>query len=178
MNSRHIFTISLFCVLALVLTACDGQLASGGPYVWIDVPTDGLTVPVDQPVRIEGHASYGGGIARVEIWANGELHLVQENPPAQGNLAHFDQSWMPPGAGEYIVEVKAVGADAGGHRDAHGNCHYPAGDATSDLNPDFHSHTASPGDHHRVRGQHRGDKRRRLRQAALARREREGGVPG
>lgn len=111
MNIRRIFKISLFFVLAIVLAACDGQSASGGPYVWIDVPTDGLQVPVDQSVRIEGHASYSGEIARVEIWANGELHLVQENPPAQGNLAHFDQSWMPPGAGEYIVEVKAIGAD-------------------------------------------------------------------
>jgi hypothetical protein len=111
MNIRCIFKIGLFFVLAFVLTACDGRSTSGGPYVWIDVPTDGLQVPLNQPVRIEGHASYSGGIARVEIWANGELHLVQENPPAQGNLAHFDQSWMPPGAGEYIVEVKAVGAD-------------------------------------------------------------------
>jgi hypothetical protein len=111
MNIRCIFKIGLFFVLAFLLTACVKQPVSGGPYVWIDVPTDGLQAPVDQTVRIEGHASYDGEIARIEIWANGELHLVQESPPAQGNLAHFDQSWMPPGAGEYIVEVKAIGAD-------------------------------------------------------------------
>jgi hypothetical protein len=64
-----------------------------------------------QAVRIEGHASYGGGIARIEIRVNGEPHLVQEDLSVRASLAHYDQMWMPPGVGEYIVEVKAVGAD-------------------------------------------------------------------
>lgn len=111
MNASRTFLVVLILVLACLLAACDGAVPPGGPYVWIDVPTDGLRVEVGQEVRIEGHASHRGGIARVEIWVNGEPHLVEENPPTQGNLAHFDQLWMPPGAGEYTVEVVAVGVD-------------------------------------------------------------------
>ena len=111
MNNRRMSKFCLGLVFAFLLAACNVRSVSSVPYVWIDVPVDGLRVPVDQFVRIEGHASYDGGVARVEIWANGELHLVQESPPTQGNLAHFEQSWMPPGAGEYIVQVIAVGND-------------------------------------------------------------------
>jgi hypothetical protein len=108
MNNRRVY---LGIIFAFLLAACRVQPVSSVPYVWIDVPTDGLRVPVDQSVLVEGHASYDGGINRVEIWANGELHLVQEDPPTQGTLAHFEQSWMPPGAGEYVVQVIAVGND-------------------------------------------------------------------
>jgi hypothetical protein len=111
MKTRRVSRVHLSLVFVLLLAACSGQLASNTLQVWIDVPTDGLRVPVDRAVHIEGHASYSGGIARVEIWVNGEPHLVQEDPPTRGNLAHFDQMWVPPGAGEYIVEVKAIGAD-------------------------------------------------------------------
>jgi hypothetical protein len=111
MGARPISKLYSFFALTLLLVACKGQPASGGPYVWIDVPTDGLQVEPDRAVRIEGHASYGGGIARVEIRVNGEPHLVQEDLSVRGNLAHFDQMWMPPGVGEYVVEVKAIGTD-------------------------------------------------------------------
>ena len=111
MKTRRVSTIYLGLVSVLLLAACNGQPASSIPQVWIDVPTDGLRVPVDRAIHIEGHASYGGGIARVEIWVNGEPHLIQEDPPTQGSLAHFDQMWMPSGVGEYIVEVKAIGVD-------------------------------------------------------------------
>jgi hypothetical protein len=139
MNICRMSKMGLLFVLVLLLAACDGRSTSGGPYVWIDVPTDGLRVSVDQTVRIEGHASYGGEIARVEIWANGELHLVQESPPTQGTLAHFDQSWMPPGAGEYLVEVKAVGVD--GAESAPDVVHLVVGEAVAGATP---THTPVP----------------------------------
>jgi hypothetical protein len=82
--------------------------------VWIDAPTDGLSAPADRPLPIEGHAAYHGGVARVEIWVNGELHLIEEEPPARGNLVRFEQSWMPPGPGEYTVQVVAIGPDGAG----------------------------------------------------------------
>ena len=55
-------------------------------------------------VAADGRAARRDGIARVEVWANGELHHVVENPPAKGSLAHFEQAWMPPGPGEYTVQ--------------------------------------------------------------------------
>jgi hypothetical protein len=86
-------------------------VAEAGPQVWIDVPVEGLWVPVDQPVRIEGHAARREGIARIEIWIAGELHLVVENPSGEEDLARFEQSWMPPGAGEYVIQAVAIGTD-------------------------------------------------------------------
>lgn len=105
------------CMLALLvlgslLTACGGEgVPSGGPYIWIDAPADGLTVPVDQHVQIEGHAAHSGGIARVEIWVGDELHHVVEDPPTRGDLVRFEQPWIPPGPGDYTVQVVAIGAD-------------------------------------------------------------------
>ncbi|MBN1975852.1 MAG: hypothetical protein JW918_00495 [Anaerolineae bacterium] len=140
MNNRRASKFYLGLVLVFLLAACKVQPASSVPHVWIDVPVDGLRVPVDQSVRIEGHASYDGGIARVEIWANGELHLVHESPPTQGNLAHFEQSWMPPGAGEYIVQVVAVGND--GAESAPDVVHLYVGGAVDGATP---THTPVPG---------------------------------
>ena len=64
-----------------------------------------------ESIEIEGHASFQDGVARVEIWVNEELHLLEEDPPTAGGLARFAQSWMPPGPGEYIIEVIAIGSD-------------------------------------------------------------------
>lgn len=86
-------------------------VAIAGPQVWIDVPVEGLHVPVNRPVRIEGHAAYQEGIARVEIWVDGELHLVVEHPSGEGGLVRFEQSWIPPGAGEYVIQAVAIGTD-------------------------------------------------------------------
>jgi hypothetical protein len=83
----------------------------GGPYVWIDAPTSGLRVPVNQHVQIEGHAAHSEGIARIEVWVGDELHHVVENPPLSGRLARFEQAWMPPGPGDYTLRVVAIGSD-------------------------------------------------------------------
>lgn len=109
LNRRALLAASI--AAALLVTACTGPTPSTGPCVWIDVPTDGLRVPPDRPVRIEGHASHTEGVARVEVWVNEEPHLIEEDPPTQGNLAHFEQLWMPPGPGEYVVQVIAIGTD-------------------------------------------------------------------
>ena len=109
---KHANRLLVLLVLACLVAGCDEEIIPRDvPYAWIDVPTDGLHVPVDQYVRIEGHAAYTEPIARVEIWVDGELHMVQESPPADGNLARFEQPWMPPGDGEYIVQLVAIGAD-------------------------------------------------------------------
>jgi hypothetical protein len=108
-HKNHILTL---LALACLVAGCAGASISGNaPHVWIDAPVNGLSVPADQYVNIEGHATYGDGIARVEVWANGELHHVVENPPAKGSLAHFEQAWMPPGPGEYTVQVIAIAPD-------------------------------------------------------------------
>ncbi|MBN1180354.1 MAG: hypothetical protein JXD18_14170 [Anaerolineae bacterium] len=108
-QSKDAALVSLVSIC--LLAGCATPTPASGPVVWIDVPPDGLRVPANQPVRVEGHAAYRGGVARIEIWVGGELHLVQDDPPVSGGLAHFDQMWMPPGSGEYTVEVIAVSGD-------------------------------------------------------------------
>jgi hypothetical protein len=131
--------ITLFLGLACLLVGCADAIPADRPYVWIDAPTDGLRVPPDQPVQIEGHATYREGIARVEIWVNGEIHLVEENLPADGNLTRFDQSWMPPGPGDYVVQVVAIGADGTGSDSDFARLH--VGDAVAEIEP---TPTATP----------------------------------
>ena len=98
--------------MATLLVGCGGEgMPGSGPYVWIDAPTSELSVPVDQSVQIEGHAAHDQGVARVEVWVGEELHHVVEDPPTTGNLARFEQAWMPPGPGDYTVQVVAVGTD-------------------------------------------------------------------
>ena len=113
---RRTSCILALLVLAPLVTGCAGEgMPGGGPYVWIDAPTSGLSVPVNQHVQIAGHAAHDAGIARVEFWVADELHHVVENPPVTGNLARFEQAWMPPGPGanhahcDAVAEAKADG---------------------------------------------------------------------
>lgn len=98
-------------VFLWLLSACRGTLPPQEASVWIDVPADGFVSPVDRPILIEGRAAHQAGIARIEVWVRGDLHLIEENPPAEGDGVRFSQSWMPPGAGDYTIEVVAVAAD-------------------------------------------------------------------
>ena len=108
---RWLLTLGLWLAL---LSACDGgeRVPSGGTFVWIDVPVSGLTVPVGQPVQIEGHAASSRGIERVEIWVDGALAATISSLSMEGDLARFYFDWTPPDAGEYIVQ--AIGFDSGG----------------------------------------------------------------
>jgi hypothetical protein len=98
-------------VFCLILAACSGEAPPGVVSAWIDVPLDGLTLPLDQAVNIEGHADAPSGIARVEIWVNGELAARIDSPQTAADLARFQTDCMPPGAGEYRIQAIAVAGD-------------------------------------------------------------------
>ena len=100
----------LFAVI-LILAACSGSASEGGVSAWIDVPLEGLTLPLDQVVNIEGHADAPSGVSRVEIWINGELVARIDSPQSTGNLAKFQTAWMPPEPGEYRIQAVAVSGD-------------------------------------------------------------------
>ena len=97
----------LLISLAGVLTACGSQAPSGGTYVWIDVPLNGITVPEGQPVKLEGHASNPNGTDRIEVFINGQIIHTISNLPTTNNLSAFEYSFMPPQPGEYIIQVVA-----------------------------------------------------------------------
>jgi len=110
MNKHMMLTVLLLLTL---LSACGGGETPGsGTFVWIDVPVSGLTIPMGQPVHVEGHAASSFGIVRVEIWVNGALAATINSLPTEGDLARFYFDWTPPGAGEYTIQ--AISFDSGG----------------------------------------------------------------
>jgi len=96
-------------LLTLLVSSCG--VGADGIYVWIDVPLDGLSFPEVQAVNIEGHASGAGGVSRVELYVNGDLWTMIEDPPADGTLASFQTEWIPPAPGLYTIHAVAYGPD-------------------------------------------------------------------
>ncbi|MBC8506593.1 MAG: Ig-like domain-containing protein [Chloroflexi bacterium] len=104
---RHIF----FVALVVVLAGCEMPSGYGGTNAWIDVPVDGITVPEGKIINIEGHTSSREGTTKIEIWINGELYFEIGDPPTEGKLSRFSQEWLPPGPGEYTIQVLAISGD-------------------------------------------------------------------
>jgi len=96
-------------LLTLLVSSCG--VGASGTYVWIDVPVDGLSFPDVQPVNVEGHATGREGIARVELFVDGELWITIDDPPTVDTLASFQAEWLPPGPGSYIIHAVAYGSD-------------------------------------------------------------------
>jgi hypothetical protein len=66
-----------------------------------------------QPVVVFAEARNPAGIARVELWVNGEKTAVQDNPnPDALYPFQSSQAWVANGAGQYLAVIKAV--DGGG----------------------------------------------------------------
>jgi hypothetical protein len=105
---RKVITTILF---TLLISGCSG--AASGTYVWIDVPVDGLALPDIQPVKVKGHAAGQDGVARIELFVDGDLWTTIDNPPVVDDLASFQAEWHPPGPGTYLIHAVAYGPDGG-----------------------------------------------------------------
>ncbi len=101
----------LLLTFSILISSCEMPIDLTGTNIWLDVPVDGISVPVGQALQIEGHASSPEGISKIEIWINGELYFEVENPSTKGTLSNFSQEWTPPGPGEYTIQVLALGGD-------------------------------------------------------------------
>lgn len=102
--------IGVLATAGFLLASCNLP-ASTAATVWLDVPTDGLTFPKVQEIKIEGHASGAGGVSRVEIWINGTLLTTIDRPPMEGELAAFHTAWAPTSEGVYTIQVMAFSVD-------------------------------------------------------------------
>lgn len=102
--------LCLLMAASFILAAC-GPTPASGVYVWIDVPLDGLSFSDLQPINVEGHASGADGIARVEVYVDGELWTAVDDPRAEGSLAKFQTEWLPPGFGTYVIQAIAYAPD-------------------------------------------------------------------
>lgn len=103
--------LAVSCVIFIFLSACSPSEPTSSSYAWIDVPINGLEIPIDTIVEVEGHAAHPGGIQRVELYVNEEQIAVQENPPQDDGLARFNFHWLPPGAGEYLIQAVAFDSE-------------------------------------------------------------------
>ena len=104
MIKRTQLVLTVFLALVL-LSACGGETPGTGVFVWIDVPVNGLTIPLGQPIHVEGHATSPTGIERVEIWVNDTLTTTISSLSVEGELAHFYYDWTPAEEGEYVIQA-------------------------------------------------------------------------
>lgn len=108
LSRKSLHLLIPFILFALLITGCDAGLPSR-TYVWIDVPRDGLTFADLQPVNVEGHATGSDGIARIELYVDGELWRGLDDPAVEDDLAWFEIEWLPPGLGVYTLRAIAYG---------------------------------------------------------------------
>ncbi len=102
--------ISLLLCLTL-LSGCRQTDSEGSVTVWLDVPLNGLIFSELQEINIKGHSEAKDMVKSVEIWVNGELLDVINNPPMQAGLAAFSTKWTPETPGEYTIQAVAMGMD-------------------------------------------------------------------
>ena len=98
-----------FLVFLLLLTSCgQSRETGGGTSVWLDVPVNGLVLPPDVPVNIEGHAASPAGLERVDLFINGDMMTSLTDLSMDGGMAYFQTAWLPTVEGNYAISVVAV----------------------------------------------------------------------
>lgn len=104
-----------YCILLFMFSLISGCGSGneGGNYAWIDVPLTDSRVPLGQTISIKGHATSLSEVAWVEIWVDGETQAQVEELSFQGNLASFAYEWVPPGEGQYLIQIFSIDTQGG-----------------------------------------------------------------
>lgn len=108
---KSLIVLAGLILISQVIAGCSSSIPSG-TYVWIDVPQDGISFSELQPVMVEGHATGGESIERIEVYVGDELWRAVDDPVMEDNLARFEIEWLPPSPGVYTL--RAIAYDAGG----------------------------------------------------------------
>lgn len=113
MDGKRIVCIYLAVswLIFTLLAACSPTGSTNLSYAWIDVPINGLKIPVNTIIQIEGHAANPGGVQHVELYVNEEQIAILENLTQDEGLARFDFQWLPPSAGEYLIQAVAFDSE-------------------------------------------------------------------
>ena len=102
----------MILVIPFINDVSAGKNISWPMRIWIDVPVQNLLIsPVEQEVRIEGHAAYSGTIDHISIIINDSELTTIENLDSSGSLKHFETFWTPDEAGEYVIKATAFSSD-------------------------------------------------------------------
>lgn len=102
-NIHGFILLSAVLIGLLLLTGCQTDSVSAGPVSWIDAPHNGSSYDM-QAIQVISHSNDPGGLAQVEISANGK---VLETQPASGTFAQTTVTWYPDGPGNYLLHVRA-----------------------------------------------------------------------
>jgi len=98
-----LFSLAL-CALALAGCAQEVDLL---PRVWIDYPQRNLRVAPDQPLLITTHAYAESGLAEVVLSMDGVAYSRNQPTETGDTFSQFQQEWLPPGDGTYVLQVVA-----------------------------------------------------------------------
>ena len=107
-SKQKILLIAIFFIF--FLSSCSlTESETSDNQIWIDVPLNGINFEPGQSVNIEGHAANAGEGLQVTVWVNAVEIGNPELSPTKGNLSYFTYSYLPPGPGDYIIQVVLVG---------------------------------------------------------------------
>ena len=96
-------------ILGGTLLACEPQ--DSGPKAWIDHPIDGARVSVGTPVSVISHVFVNEGVGEVLLSVDGKPFKRGTPSPLSASLSEITQQWVPPKAGEYVLQVRAYDAN-------------------------------------------------------------------
>jgi hypothetical protein len=110
-HSRFPFFVALAGLMAAVMACSIGSpSATANPTVAITFPQAGGTLNLGQQIVVQSLASNPKGVARVELWVDGQVVNSQVVAPTAASYA-AGQPWTPAVAGSHVIEVRAYGVD-------------------------------------------------------------------
>jgi uncharacterized protein YgiM (DUF1202 family) len=110
-HSRSPFFLALAGLMAAVVACSIGSPgATASPTVAITFPQAGSTLSLGQQIVVQSMAANPKGVARVELWVDGQVVNSQVVAPTSTSYS-AGQPWTPAVAGSHAIEVRAYGVD-------------------------------------------------------------------
>jgi hypothetical protein len=97
---------ALSVVVPLVALGSLALAQSGGGRGWIDQPLASVVI-TSAPVAVTAHLTHPAGVTEARLVVNGAD--VEQKPAGGETLETLQFSWVPPEAGEYLLEVFGFG---------------------------------------------------------------------
>lgn len=101
---RYLFLILFLASLVLISCTQETELL---PRVWVDSPREGAAISSAQPVLVHSHAFARAGIAEVVLSVDGQPYTRSVPVEEGADFSEFQQEWLPPGDGTYILQLVA-----------------------------------------------------------------------